>query len=361
MSALRYAIIGSGMMGHEHIRNIHLLDGAVVSAVADPDASMRAKACEIAGSDVRAYTDYKDLLSAGIADVLVIASPNYTHVDVMHDVLASDLPILVEKPLCTTVADCRKIVALAEGRRAPVWVAMEYRYMPPVAALIDEISLGTIGALKSLTIREHRFPFLEKVGDWNRFSQNTGGTLVEKCCHFFDLMRLITKSNPVRIYASGGQDVNHLDETYGGRTPDIVDNAMVIVDFDNGVRGLLELCMFADGSYHQEQITAIGDKAKIEALVPGPSRFWPGAIEREAELVISPRFTKKIEQRPIPVDETVLSAGDHHGSTYYQHVNFNKIIREGGTPDITLEDGAIAVEMGAAAEASIQSGEPVRF
>ena len=50
---------------------------------------------------------------------------------------------------------------------------------------------GRVGTLQMLSIREHRFPFLPKVGDWNRFSRNTGGTMVEKCCHFFDLMRLI--------------------------------------------------------------------------------------------------------------------------------------------------------------------------
>ncbi len=361
MPALRYGIIGSGMMGHEHIRNIHLLDNAVVSAVADPDEGMRNMACEIAGDNTQSFSDYKDLLSSNVVDVLVIASPNYTHVDVMSDVLSCSLPILVEKPLCTTVDDCRKIVKMASGRVAPVWVAMEYRYMPPVAALIEEIISGTIGDLKTLSIREHRFPFLEKVGDWNRFSKNTGGTLVEKCCHFFDLMRLITGANPLRVYASGGQDVNHLDETYDGEIPDILDNAMVIVDFDNGIRGLLELCMFADGSYHQEHITAIGDKAKIEALVPGPARFWPGALEREAEVILSPRHTKQIEQRPIPVDEAVLSAGDHHGSTYYQHVHFNRIVRDGGVPEISLEDGAIAVEMGAAAEESVRSGLPVQL
>jgi predicted dehydrogenase len=53
-----------------------------------------------------------------------------------------------------------------------------------------------------LTIREHRFPFLSKVGDWNRFNRNTGGTFVEKCCHFFDLMRLILKLGPG---AGGGE------------------------------------------------------------------------------------------------------------------------------------------------------------
>jgi predicted dehydrogenase len=54
------------------------------------------------------------------------------------------------------------------------------------------------------------------VNNWNRFNKNSGGTLVEKCCHFFDLMTLIADSMPVRVMASGGQDINHLDESYHG-------------------------------------------------------------------------------------------------------------------------------------------------
>ena len=80
-----------------------------------------------------------------------------------------------------------------------IWTAMEYRYMPPVKKMIEEIHKKTIGDLKMLSIREHRFPFLHKVDDWNRFATNTGGTLVEKSCHFFDLMRLIARSEPLKV------------------------------------------------------------------------------------------------------------------------------------------------------------------
>ena len=55
-----------------------------------------------------------------------------------------------------------------------------------------------------LSIREHRFPFLHKVGHWNRFNKWTGGTLVEKACHFFDLMRRLVQDDVVSVYASGG-------------------------------------------------------------------------------------------------------------------------------------------------------------
>ena len=251
------------------------------------------------------------------------------------------------------------MVELASTHPAPIWVAMEYRYMPPVDRRIQTLRDGKVGDLKMLSITEHRFPFLEKVGDWNRFSEKTGGTLVEKCCHFFDLMRFLTQSEAVRVYASGGIASNHLDERYNEKTPDILDHAFVIVDFESGVRGLLELCMFSEGSYFQEEISILGDQAKFEAKVPGPSRFWPGDKERSAEVTYSPRDPKAPRTEIVDVDATHLAAGDHHGSTFYQHSKFLDTIRHGTPVEVTLEDGLKAVRIGVAAEDSIQTHMPI--
>ena len=68
--------------------------------------------------------------------------------------------------------------------------------------LASELDAGTAGDVKMVAIREHRFPFLDKVDNWNRFSRNTGGTLVEKCCHFFDLMNLVIAARSARSSAS---------------------------------------------------------------------------------------------------------------------------------------------------------------
>ncbi len=366
MTEIRYGLIGAGMMGQEHIRNLALLEGATVAALADPDDAMRHQSADLAGAAARAFGDYRDLLSWASAedslDALIIASPNHTHAGVLDDVLATPLPVLVEKPLCTTSADCVQVQERSAARMAPVWVAMEYRYIPPVAEILRAVQAGEIGQPHMLTIREHRFPFLEKVGDWNRFNRYTGGTLVEKCCHFFDLMRLFAGADPTRVFAVGGQAVNHLDESYQGERPDILDNAMVTVAFENGMNASLELCMFADGAYFQEDISVIGDAAKIEAKVPGPARFWPGGEERAAEVTFSPRDPKGPQDRPVAVDAHILEAGDHHGSTYYQHERFRDLIRAGsGQPDVTVEDGLWSVRMGEAAERSIQTGEAIRF
>ena len=349
---LRYAIIGSGMMGQEHIRFLNHLDGAEVTAVADPDPGMREEAALLAGAE--AFADHRALLSADLADALIIASPNHTHRDVLLDVMATDLPIMVEKPLCSTVVQAGEVVRAAAGRRPPVWVAMEYRYMPAIARLIEEVEEGRIGRLRMLAIREHRFPFLEKVGDWNRFSRTSGGTLVEKCCHFFDLMRLIVGAEPRRIYASGGQDVNHLDERIDGKTPDMLDNAYVVVDFKNGVRGMLDLCMFAEASRDQEEIAATGDRGKVECGIPSSTLTIGERRPVERMGVALPLI-----QETIAVDPELLELGHHNGATYFQHERFLRMVKEGGRPEVTVEDGMKAVIMGAAAERSVREGMPI--
>ena len=356
----RYGLIGSGMMGQEHIRNLNLLDGCEVAAIADPDEGMRAKSVETSGGTARAFADHKELLSSGLCDALVVVSPNDTHHSVMLDLLETNLPILCEKPLCTTSDDCRDLLARAERRDAPVWVAMEYRYMPPVQRLLSEVAAGTCGTPRMMSIREHRFPFLEKVGDWNRFNARTGGTLVEKCCHFWDLMRLTLKSDPIRVYASAGVNENHLDETYDGRAPDIIDNGYVTVDFENGARGMLDLCMFAEGSYWQEVISVTGARARVDAKVPGPARFSADGKERASEIEISHRASKEVHREEIEVDETVLAAGDHHGSTFFQHQRFLELVRSGkGTPEVSMHDGLWSVVVGEAAEQSAKSGKAI--
>ena len=350
---LRYGLIGCGMMGQEHIRNIELLDDTQITVVFEPDAQMRASAAK-ALPKATMVESLDALLTFEALDCLVIVSPNHCHMQQLQQIAAQRaLPILCEKPLFTDPADLAQATALAQSYPAPVWVAMEYRYMPPVAALIDQAEDVT-GGIKMLTIREHRFPFLPKVGDWNRFNQNSGGTLVEKCCHFFDLMRLILKSDPIRVMASAGQEVNHLDEVYEGRRSDIWDCGYVIVDFASGARAMLELSMFAEGSEYQEEIHAVGPKGKIACNVPGPARFWPAhmASPLVPHVVISPRSPKGPRRIDTPVPETLLAAGDHNGSTFYQHQRFQKVVLQGAEPEVSLTDGIWAVRMGQAAQLS---------
>ena len=348
MKIIKYGIIGAGTMAREHILNISLIENAEVVALSDPHEASLNQCKDILKKKVPCFKNHQDMIKENLVDVYLISSPNFTHIEILKDVIKTKKHILVEKPLCTNTKDCLEIKKLTKDYPSLFWTAMEYRYMPPVAKFIDEIHNKTIGELKTLTIREHRFPFLKKINNWNRFEKNTGGTLVEKCCHFFDLMCLIAKSKPISVYASGAQDVNHLDEEYDGKKPDIIDNAYVIVNFENGARSLLELCMFAENSDMQEELVATGNKGKIETSVPSNES---GKISSNLRISMRDGETRL---ETIEVDKKILEAGHHHGSTYYEHLAFLNAIKNNSNPEVSLNDGLIAVAVGEAAEKSIK-------
>jgi hypothetical protein len=125
---------------------------------------------------------------------------------------------------------------------------------------------------------------------------------------------------------------------------------------------MLELCMFAEASEYQEEISAVSPLGKITCRVPGPSRFWPDEImgpQPTAELVIEHRDPRRREHSAIPVDPVLLQAGDHNGSTFYQHQKFLAAVRGTGTVEVSLMDGINAALIGLAAEHSCASGTPV--
>ena len=344
---LNYGIIGSGMMGCEHIRNLRRIPNVNVVAIADPNEKSREQAQKFCGSSFhpKLYADHKTLLSEENVDVLVVSTPNFTHIDVMRDIFDTDKHVLLEKPMCTNLADGLEVLERSKRHKGLVWVGLEYRFMSPIQAMMRH--LGEVGEIKMLSIREHRFPFLKKVEDWNRFNEKTGGTLVEKCCHFFDLMNLMIHSVPVKIYASGGQSVNHLDECYRGKTPDILDNSFVIVDFEKGQRAMLDLCMFAEGGRYEQEIVLTGDRGKLETFVPGK------------ELLISNRQKNSFQIKEIKNDSRVREEGLHYGASYIEHLELIDCIRQGKSAMVDCQNGLDSMVLGLAAQASIDTGEPI--
>ncbi len=347
-----YAIIGCGMMGREHMANLALVPGAELVAIADPDPGSRGAAETLAvqlGQRAVLYDDSEQMLAEVRPDAVIIASPNFTHYDIARPVMDAGCAILMEKPMCTKLDDALLLHEKVREYPNLFWLGLEYRFMPPVTRFIARVHAGEAGDIKMLTIREHRFPFLPKVGDWNRFNRNTGGTLVEKCCHFFDLMRHILRDEPVRIFASGAQDVNHLDERYDGEVPDIIDNALVVVEFGRGARACLDLCMFAEGSQEQEEISAVGPIGKLEVKLPSATVTW------------SPRDKSGPVSEVVETPRAALDAGSHHGATFFQLCHFHEALTRGTPAQIDTRDGYRSVAMGTAAQESIATGKAVNL
>ena len=101
--------------------------------------------------------------------------------------------------------------------------------------------------IKKVTIRENRYPFLSKIEEWNKDVNKSGDTLVEKCCHFFDLFRLITGQEMDSCVSKIHRGL--LWDHYGYQDQDdedvvpIIDSAYVLLDFvqTKGVDAMINL------------------------------------------------------------------------------------------------------------------------
>lgn len=370
---IRCAVLGCGMMGREHISYILGYPNVVLSFLCDPHEPSLEKSLQV-------FTEFHNptqpmilpdlykseeelLLKAEEIDLLVIATPNHLHTDTIIRWGSKDITILCEKPVSVSLEQHMRLTdfMLSASYRARVWVAMEYRYIPAIAKLLD--LLPTIGDVKMVTIRENRFPFLHKVGQWNRDRTRTGDTLVEKCCHFFDLFRLITgqEVDLPNIKAIVQRGINYQDEKLEHDIP-IVDSAYVIFPFlASRTMGCLELSMFADGSRHQEELVVTGTKGRIEAYLPEnkvyaylrPTDGWvdksvPPPRSAIKETVYDCSDVKAVHdiKSDIPTH-----GGYHYSSTaveWHRLINAIQLYHETGKwkPDVRLADGLDAVRIG---------------
>ncbi len=122
----------------------------------------------------------------------MICTPNYTHFDVLKVAMASGKAIFLEKPMATTLSDAAATVALARDYHSFVQIGLQYRYKAQyVESLHEALVRRSVGEIRMISMSEYRPPFLDKVGQWNKFNDLSGGTLVEKCCHYFDLINSI--------------------------------------------------------------------------------------------------------------------------------------------------------------------------
>jgi predicted dehydrogenase len=310
----------------------------------------------------KVFSDHRALLDSGLIDAVVIATPNDTHADVLKDALATDIAVFVEKPLATTISDLKSILEWDAKRSAMTWMGLEYRFMPPVNEAIFRAKEGDAGRIHQISIREHREPFYPKIDNWNRFTERTGGTLVEKCCHYFNLMDLVLGEQPIRVFASGGQSVNHLDENYGGVQANMLDNAYVILEYASGARGMLDLCMFGEGSFDKEILTIVGDKGKIESFLPSQTvkasrRDSVGDLSNWASGASRARGSEV----KIVHNYDVKYMGHHYGASYIEHVKFRDAILNSTPAEVTLLDGVTSVVTGLAAHKSINEGRVVEI
>jgi myo-inositol 2-dehydrogenase / D-chiro-inositol 1-dehydrogenase len=154
---LRIGVVGTGMMGQDHIRRLaaSVLRVEVV-AVSDVNLEQARRVGDSVGAQV--YADAHQLIADDRVQAVLIASPGFTHEEFTLACLAADKPVLCEKPLAPTVDACLRVVeAEAAKPRRLVQVGFMRRYDDGFRALKDGLDGGRVGQALLLHCR-HRNP-----------------------------------------------------------------------------------------------------------------------------------------------------------------------------------------------------------
>ena len=357
----KFNIIGTGMMGIEHLRVTYLEGRATIHGIYDPNPRSVAAAQEAlsqidSNSKLKVYNDLESACTDPEVDGLIISTPNFSHISVIREAVKSKKHILLEKPMATTIPDAHEIYSIAKNYPPVFQIGLQYRYKAMYADAIQEaLNHRKLGDIKMIHILEHRYPFLDKVKQWNKFNQYSGGTLVEKCCHYFDLMNLFAQSRPTKIYATGSMAVNFRTFEYNGRKSDILDNAVVSVDYENGVRAGFTLCMFSPQFY--EELMLCGDEGHLRTyesidFLPGPKQ------KTYLEIKVGEKSTSRISQ---PCYPTYIEQSGHGGATFFEHKYFIDEIEGSKRSVATAEEGFWSIVVGYAAQKSIELGGPIKI
>ena len=181
---LRVGVVGVGVMGSNHARVLSDIAGVELVGIADPDRKQQAFV-----ADTLACTGFGDvdaLLDCGV-DAVTIAAPTHLHHDIALKCIARGVHLLVEKPIASTVAEGRAIVAAARRAGVTLMVGHVERFNPAVESVKRAIKDQHILSIA-----------ITRVGPFPPRMSNVG-VVIDLGVHDIDLIRWFTESEIVEI------------------------------------------------------------------------------------------------------------------------------------------------------------------
>lgn len=210
----RYAIVGVGSrarMFYEAIAGRYA-DRSALVAICDTNQT-RMNVVNSALTDrfgmeaVPTYgaSRFGEMLEAHDPDTVIVTSIDRTHDDYIVGALERGCDVITEKPMTIDADRCQRIVDAAEASDGRVRVTFNYRYAPHHTAVRELVSDGAIGEVNSVHFEwlldtSHGADYFRR---WHRDKRNSGGLLVHKSTHHFDLVNFWLDAKPELVFAMG--------------------------------------------------------------------------------------------------------------------------------------------------------------
>jgi predicted dehydrogenase len=323
MSSLQIAVIGAGIIGRTHIDTLLRSDEAALCAIVDPTDAAQQLAAEL---QVAHFADIGDLLDAKIADAVVVASPNHTHVPLALALLAAGLPVLLEKPLAQDINEGQQLLDAVNRTGVPLLLGHHRRHNPIIKAAKRAIADGRLGELVTANVSSTLYKPADYFDTAWRRTPGQGGPLAINLSHEVDLLRhFFGEVSRVQGTVSNAQ-----------RGFAVEDSAAAILHFADGGLATLTITDAGCGPWAWD-ISAGENLARFPAhnisahLYAGTKAglslpdltFWahPGA----------PNWTREMTGTRL----------DYQAADPYteQLAHFCALIRDGGDPLVSCEDG----------------------
>ncbi|MEU8300792.1 Gfo/Idh/MocA family oxidoreductase [Micromonospora sp. NPDC048909] len=425
----RYAIVGTGARAEMFVRALVVehADRAALVAFADvTQARMDAHNRWLAGlghPPVPTYRaeDFTAMLTKERVDTVLVTSVDVTHDAYVVAALRAGRDVITEKPMTVDAPRCRRILdAVAQtGRR--VTVAFNYRYSPlheQVRRLLAEGAVGEIGSVHFewlLDVR-HGADYFRR---WHRDKATSGGLLVHKAGHHFDLVNWWLAARPVQVYAAGrlffygeggrrhgyardydrahgspaaaddpfalhlaahprlrelyldaeAEDGYQRDRNVFAPGVTIEDDLAVLARYSSGATMTYHLTAYAPWEGYRVMVNGSRGRLELEVaestyVSPSAAGALKGAALHGAEAIAEAGGTT-LTLRPfwapprrIPVDGQTREG---HGGA---DARMTRVLFGGGPDPLDraadAEDGALALLTGLAANRSLETGQPVR-
>ena len=231
----RYAVVGTSARAGMYVgalAGVHARDGVIV-AWCDPNGVRMSYYDEVLAAAGRPAParyppgEFDALLAKERPGTVIVTSPDYTHPRYAAAALAAGCDVILEKPVAADAGGARLLAAAASAAQdagtGELIVTFNYRYSPRNSALRQVIADGTIGNVTSVHFEwvldtVHGADYFRR---WHREKSASGGLLVHKASHHFDLVNWWIRDTPVSVYAGGALrfygDINAKERGLGDR------------------------------------------------------------------------------------------------------------------------------------------------
>ncbi|NPV07927.1 MAG: Gfo/Idh/MocA family oxidoreductase [Anaerolineae bacterium] len=207
---VRIGFIGSGGIAIGHAMRLHDSGLAEVVALSDPsEASLaRMKEARPELADVPTFSDYREMLDKVAMDGVEIHSPHCFHARQILDALDAGLHVLCEKPMTSTVADARAVIARRDETGKILTISYQRHYEPTYQFIREMAQGGDLGRLQMVSLVLSQDWLRGTRGTWRQSLEiSCGGQLNDSGSHLVDMMLWTTGLEADRVYA----EINRYD------------------------------------------------------------------------------------------------------------------------------------------------------